>query len=85
MYWWQAYDIHSHQNNPYFLSVEVHHTFLRQYIKFGRKLLYDKYATYPRNSLEAQSHTKEYELAGMYGTIASMDVCHVATENNLIG
>jgi hypothetical protein len=62
------------------ISREVHRNFFRKYLKFGRYVLYDRYVTYPKNTVEAQSHTKEYEIAGMHGGIGSMDACHVTVE-----
>ena len=62
------------------ISQEMHRAFFHIFVKFGRDVLYPKYVKYPKNSEEADAHSREYELAGMHGAIGSMDACHITLE-----
>ena len=67
------------------MSSEVHRIFFRKHNKFERHVLFERCVKHPKNSAEAQSHTKEHEMAGLHGRIVSMDACHVTVETSLIG
>ena len=62
------------------ISRETHRQFFHKFILYGSTILYSKHVNYPKNSIEAQQHQKEYEVAGMHGSIGSMDACHVVIE-----
>ena len=62
------------------INKETHRQFFHKFIIYGSTILYSKYVNYPKNSSEAQTHQKEYEVAGIHGAIGSMDACHVIIE-----
>ena len=62
------------------ISEEVHRVFFHKFIKIGSTILYDKYVHSPVNAEEIATHTIEFELAGMPGTLASSDATSIIHE-----
>ena len=62
------------------IGKETHRQFFHKFILYGSTNLYSRYVNYPKKSSEAQTHQREYEVAGMHGAIGSMDACHVIIE-----
>ena len=62
------------------IGLENHRQFFHKFILYGSSILYSKHVVYPKTSSDAVAHKKEYEVAGMYGAIGSMDACHIIIE-----
>ena len=62
------------------ISRDVHRTFFHTFIAFGRTTLYNKYVRRPTLQEIISYHTREYNLAGLHGSIGSTDGVHIMCE-----
>jgi hypothetical protein len=62
------------------ISRDVHRTFFHTFIAFGRTTLYSKYVRRPTLQEIISYHTREYNLAGLHGSIGYTDGVHIMCE-----
>ena len=55
-------------------------TIFHVFIKFGSTVFYEKHVKTPTLAFNAQTHGKEYNMAGLHGAIGSTDATHIAIE-----
>jgi hypothetical protein len=58
-----------------FAPLAIHH-----FLEYESTVLYDRLVTSPTTMSKAQSHVKEYKMAGFSGAVVSTDATHILLE-----
>ena len=64
-----------------FIGENTHRCFFQAFIEYGLTVLYDRYVVLPMTGEEAIRRMHEMTIAGLSGTIGSMDATHIIIEN----